>query len=85
MGGDHRNPQSMVTTKIARNEWETWKAPIAAMEAMPSATITPRGPPRRWATQPTERVAITVTIWRDMNSVPISVSLMPRSRSQTGQ
>jgi hypothetical protein len=30
-------------------------------------------------------VAITVTIWRDMNSVPISVSLTPRSRSHTGQ
>ena len=55
------------------------------MAPMPSATMTPRGPPSRWAIQPTESVAITATIWRDMNSVPISVSLTPRSRSHTGQ
>ena len=27
----------------------------------------------------------TLTIWRLMNSVPISGSVMPRSRSHTGQ
>ena len=53
--------------------------------ARPSVTITPRGPPRRWAIQPTESVATTEMIWRDMNSVPISVSVTPRSRSHTGQ
>ena len=59
--------------------------PIMTIAATASASSMPRSRPMRWARKPMPNTDTTLTSWRLMNSVPISGSVMPRSRSQTGQ